>query len=80
MGVLWPARRNPEPNVLGRLGRVVHWLALVGSALWVLACAGSAVVSGFYRQDVVAAVVAAPIGAVTIAALGRAVRYVLSAE
>ena len=80
MGVLWPARRNPEPNVLGRLGQVIHWLALVGSALWVFACAGSAAMAFPYMRDVWTSALAAPIGALVIALAGRTVRYVLSAE
>jgi hypothetical protein len=24
-GFLWPTTKKPEPNLLGRLGRVLHW-------------------------------------------------------
>lgn len=34
--ILWPTKKHPEPNLLGRLGRVIHWALTSISILFLI--------------------------------------------
>jgi hypothetical protein len=72
VGVFWPTRRNPDAGPLCRLGRLVHWAALVPAALVALIAATS--VSSWFDALIYFAI------AIAIALLGRGLRYVMSGE
>ena len=77
--MLWPVKLNPNPTVLTRFGRVVHWIACGLAALFVLlipaiATNGDPIVSNTVGFVLVAA------WASGLFLAGRALRYVLSAE
>ncbi len=77
MNFFWPTRRNPSPTALTRLGRVLHWAAIIGAAPLVLFTAWIAIAEsrdgdlGYLALLIVAAVIYFP---------GRGLRYVLAAE
>jgi hypothetical protein len=79
MGVFWPTATSGNPSVLGRAGRVLHWLSLAFGALWL----AIGVYAGLTSESLQAGAWGFGLGAAAFlvsALLGRALRYVLSAE
>ncbi len=78
MNWLWPKTLNSNTTVLVRSGRVVHWIFIA------LACYG--MVFGWVAQhdeggkSVYIAIVTGLIFAIPLVLIGRALRYILSAE
>lgn len=76
---LWPKHTKTETTVLVRLGRVVHWLALLPAALAVfLGCATS--LSAGNTPDGNAYFLAGLAGALAFLLFGRALRYIFAGE
>ncbi len=69
---LWPRYVSSAPNLMERVGRVLHWLLV-----FLVAPITAAIVFGTMAND---AFVAAALAFVCLAVAGRAVRYILSAE
>ena len=70
--LLWPRYISSSPNILGRIGRVVHWaLAFIVAPL-------AAVVTFVSMQN--DELFAAVLAFVAVMLVGRALRYILSAE
>jgi hypothetical protein len=63
----WPTAPKPSPKLFGRLGRVLHWTTL----------ALGAVVAGTTNEGSAALAV---LIFLPFALIGRAIRYILSAE
>lgn len=78
--VVWPAKLNPHPNVVTRLGRLVHWLALAAAALGPLGLLTPMLLNEDTRTVVQFAVVLLVGWSLPLSILGRGARYVLSAE
>jgi len=72
MSLLWPSRTATNPSVIGRLGRLVHWIAAPLGALLFLA----GIVSLFRSEPDYFLI---GVGLFIFAA-GRAVRYLLASE
>lgn len=77
MNFFWPARRNPTPTAITRLGRVLHWVAIICAAPfvigtgWIAATDSTAGDTGYLVLLIIGAVIYFP---------GRGLRYVLAAE
>ncbi len=80
MNLIWPTSRAAHPSALTRLGRVIHWFALLAAAAWLLLCL--ALIPAFSEAGIAGGWMAGAglVGAALIALAGRAVRYVLSSE
>lgn len=76
MGLIWPTRLNPDPNMFTRLGRAAHWLGLV---LAVALLAGAAPVLSSPSADASAIWWFGGI-ALALYMAARCVRYVLASE
>jgi len=76
MSFFWPAALNPDPGVLGRLGRVLHWIGLL---IGFPALAGAVAAYNNPGGGPVVTVLFGSVGAVLIMA-GRGLRYVLADE
>lgn len=77
MNFFWPAALNPDSSTGARLGRVLHW----GALLIGLTPAGIACVIFLSDGDFeLAAALFVGIWAVVLALIGRGPRYILSAE
>ncbi|WGF88281.1 hypothetical protein [Marinivivus vitaminiproducens] len=76
--IVWPKRRNPNPGALARFGRLVHWIATCVAML--SAIGGLALIGGADDDMRPFAAVVAGLWVVSTYALGRGIRYVLSAE
>lgn len=70
--LLWPRYTAVDPNIVNRIGRVLHW-ALV----FLIAPITAAMVSGTMDKHIL---LAAVLAFLSVALVGRAVRYILSAE
>lgn len=80
MSFIWPAEINPEPTVLGRLGRVLHWAALMWGVSPALFLIGYAMTQDFGWSDAWPGILMAGAWAVAWSLIGRGVRYVLADE
>jgi len=73
----WPTSPNPSPTAITRLGRVLHWAAIICAAPFVIGTAWIAATEsrdgdlGYLVLLIIAAVIYFP---------GRGLRYVLAAE
>lgn len=78
MNFLWPAELNPDPGVIGRLGRVLHWVGvlfglLVAGVVWF----SFSQMDGTDLPPLAAGCVAA---AAFFAMAGRGLRYIFAGE
>lgn len=96
LSLLWPTTKKPEPTLLGRLGRVMHWVltasavlaALVGllmlsqahSAYECLSPADVCETARWWASRLRTMATQALLAAAAVFLIGRATRYVLSAE
>lgn len=78
-GMFWPMKVNPNPTVLTRIGRVVHWIACGLAALFVLLIPVIATNGDPIASNAVGFVLVGAWG-VGLFLGGRALRYILSAE
>jgi hypothetical protein len=77
--MFWPTKVNPNPTVLTRFGRVVHWVACGLAALFVLLLPAIATNGDPIASNTVGFVLAGA-WAVGLFLAGRALRDILSAE
>ena len=81
MSVLWPETRNPDPTVITRLGRVLHWSATIVAGLWAVACLyGAATTQGGDAGSLIGGLVVVVVFGGAIYFAGRGARYILSGE
>lgn len=72
--IVWPRDPNPEPGIVGRLGRLLHWGITAGAA-WI---AGEAAYRYFTSANGISG--EQLMWAAGTFALGRGVRYLLSGD
>lgn len=77
--MFWPTKVNPNPTVLTRFGRVVHWVACGLATLFVLLLSAIATNGDPIASNTVGFVLVGA-WAVGLFLAGRALRYILSAE
>lgn len=79
MNFFWPQSLRENPSLIGRLGRVAHWIGLAyaaGIALFV----GYLMATNPEPSFILAGLAAGLGGGLFFASLGRLVRYVLAGE
>jgi hypothetical protein len=74
---IWPRQLNASNSAVVRLGRVLHWVALVLSAPSVIFAFGVMFTPDSFRFYITGAFV---LIALVCASIGRGVRYILSNE
>lgn len=78
MGLFWPAQRKAQPSAIERLGRVLHWLAvIIGVAISGIAFWGMIATPSPNAQVLF---LVALIFAIAVSLAGRALRYIFSGE
>lgn len=77
--MFWPVKVNPNPTVLTRFGRVVHWIGCGLAALFVLLIPAIATNGDPIASNTVGFVLVGA-WAIGLFLAGRALRYILGAE
>lgn len=77
MNFFWPTEPDPDPGILARLGRVLHWLSIALGAFFVAGGLAIVLVDGLHEFSGGFGFV---LGGVMVALAGRGLRYILAGE
>ena len=77
--IFWPTTPNPNPTAITRLGRVLHWIAVVIAALFIVLIIGIATNGDSIMSNLTGYVICL-FWAGVFAMGGRGLRYILSGE
>ncbi len=83
MSLLWPDISKADTTIVGRFGRVLHWLSLAIAAITCVVTVWTWKADGWNETTLdrqIDFVVGPFIAALVIYAAGRALRYILSGE
>jgi hypothetical protein len=81
MGMFWPDHIDPAPGILGRLGRFLHWVAMVIAAIIVVGGIAIIIISNSPGPEWLFGGGALILGiALVVYFAGRGLRYLFAGE